>query len=166
MQIIVGALLLGVVTFGLIVVAVVVGPQQLQPRADMMTIMAAAFALVSIGASLLIPQMLVAAARRQIATGKWQPPAPGAMMPPALAELGEAGQLVMVYQTAMIVGAALLEGAAFFGIIATMIEKSSLALAVSGVCVVLLLAKMPTIGRLSNWLDAQSRAMEADRMRL
>jgi uncharacterized membrane protein (DUF485 family) len=164
MQIIVAAMAMGVITFGVIVLAVIVKPEQLQPIAGPVTYAAIALAITSLGMSVVLPRIIVATARRKIAQGNWQPPPQHTAAAEALTELGVDGQLVMVYQTAMIIGAALLEGPAFVGLIATIIEKSSLGLGVSAVCLMLLLARFPTIGRLENWLDGQRRALEADRM--
>jgi len=85
-------------------------------------------------------------------------------MPESLANLGEEGQLLIVYQTATIIGAALCEGPAFFALISAMIDESPLRLAVAGVCLLMVLARFPTVSRVENWLDMQIRAMKEDRL--
>jgi hypothetical protein len=164
MQIIVVALAMGIILFAGIVVGVVVGPAQMQPQAGFMTGLALPLAAVAIGLSFLVPRIVVNASRRRIAAGTWQVPSQGSAMPEALAKLGDEGPLVFVYQTATIIGAALCEGPAFFALISAMIDKSPLGLAVAGVCLLMVLARFPTLRRVENWLDLQVRAMEEDRM--
>lgn len=164
MQIIVVALAMGILIFAGIVVTVVVGPDPLQTQAGIMTSLALLFAAVAIGLSFVVPRIMINASRRRIAAGTWQGPSPGSAMPEALAELGDAGPLVFVYQTAMIIGAAMCEGPAFFALVSTMLEESLLGLAVAGVCLLMVLARFPTISRVEDWLDAQVRTMEEERL--
>ena len=116
MQIIVVALAMGIVLFAGIVVGVIVGPAQLQPQAGFMTYLAAAMATITIGLSFIVPRFMIIAARRRIAAGTWELPGQGTAMPEALAQLGDEGPLVIVYQTALIVGAARVRGTGLLGV--------------------------------------------------
>ena len=164
MQIIVAALAMGVISFGVVVVTALVKPDQLQPNAGLLTNLAAVGTLIAIGLSFVLPKVIVNQARRKIAKGLWRSVPQATPAGQALAALGDEGQLVMVYQTALIVAVALVEGGAFFALIATMIDKSSLALALAGLCLFFILLRFPTLGRLENWLEVQRKALKEDRM--
>ncbi len=66
-------------------------------------------------------------------------------------------------QTTLIVGLAPLEGTAFLGCIAYLIEANPLALAVVGVAVCLMLYKFPTEGRVRTWLEQQAAVLNGMR---
>lgn len=66
--------------------------------------------------------------------------------------LGAAGPLAP-YQTRMIIGLALLEGAAFFNLIAYLLEGRWWSLAVTAALVAFMLASYPTRGRIRQWVE-------------
>jgi hypothetical protein len=61
-----------------------------------------------------------------------------------------------VRQTTMLVGLAPLEGAAFFGCIAYLMEAQPLALVVPGIAMFLMLCRFPTRNRVRDWLVHQT----------
>jgi len=61
------------------------------------------------------------------------------------------------YQTGLIIGLALLEGAAFLNIMAYMIEGTIYSLGVAAVLLVLLLARFPTVVGVSDWIEQRTR---------
>ncbi|NJN14146.1 MAG: hypothetical protein HC813_00305 [Planctomycetes bacterium] len=74
----------------------------------------------------------------------------------------EEEKLVNIYQGRVIVGAALLEGAAFMGGIAYMVERSLPGLAVAIICIAaILLWDFPNRSRMGEWLDEQKRLLHA-----
>lgn len=75
--------------------------------------------------------------------------------------ISDAGFLFTTYLMLMIVRMALLEGTSFFASIAYLLEGRPLALAVSVLAILGLLALFPTEGRVSRWL-AQKRGEVAD----
>ena len=90
-----------------------------------LTYTAILFAAIALPLSFVLPGIVATQQRRAVAAGKWPvPPGPG-MAPQAPAT--ETGQLAVVYQTQLIIGAAMIEGAAFFAAAAYFIEKSLLA---------------------------------------
>lgn len=165
MQIILGGMAMGAIFFGAIVTSFLVKPAQWRAEAEIITLVALASASAAIPLSFVVPQFVVNAARQRIARGQTPAQQP-AQMPPQLAALGVDGPLLIVYQTAMIVGAALCEGAAFFSLIAAMMDRSLVALGIAAVCLLAILVRFPTVIRVENWLAAQHQAMEADRLRM
>jgi hypothetical protein len=63
--------------------------------------------------------------------------------------------LAATYQTLLIIRCALLEGAAFFSLVAYMIERQPIAIGAAVVLLVALLANFPTASRLEAWIEAK-----------
>lgn len=157
MQLVASALLLGVVTFltvALIIVLTQTKGSGLAPAGDlpMISVVAVVFLAVEAPLAFLVPGFLTRSAVRQIASGTWRLP-PGAD-PAALGT--DAAKLLAVRQTTLLVGLALLEGAAFFGCIAFLLEARPFALGVVLVPILLMLVKFPTEGRVRAWLERQA----------
>lgn len=157
-QIIVAALVMGVVSFGVVVVSGIAGGQGGQ--GNTLTLLAVGFAAADLVLCLLVPQLLAAAQRRKIAAGTWgstsapsQGPAPDT----------DTGKLAIVYQTKLIIGAAMLEGGCFLALLAYMLERQLPSLVVAGVLLLALLAHLPTYGRVEAWIEEQLRRVEEDR---
>ena len=157
MQIIASALLLGVVVFlaiALLIVWVRTNDHALARAGDLPLVSIMAVVLLAMEAPLafIIPALVTRTAVRRIASGTWQlPPAAD-----AAAFSSDASKLLAVRQTTMIVGLALLEGAAFFGCIAYLVEARPFALGVVLVAVLLMLVNFPTEGRVRAWLQRQA----------
>jgi hypothetical protein len=99
-----------------------------------------------------VPNMLAARARRQIAYGQGTlTPATGGIAPIA----GEVGQLVALYQTRLIMSAAFLEGATFFFLIAFMIEGQVYTLLGAILLTGMLALKFPTRTGVEGWIEEQ-----------
>jgi hypothetical protein len=155
-QIIVVALCLGIASFGLYVI--VAGEDGKEAKAEMLTYMSLGMAVVCAGMSLVVPRTIVAANRRQIADGTWHPQNSQTRIPDS-----DAGKLAAVYQMKTIVGGAILEGAAFFALVAYMIEGHIMSLAVAGVLLLGVLSFFPTTGRVADWVQEQQRLVEEHR---
>lgn len=136
MQIIAGALIMGVVTFGLVAVFII---GALDEPADgiIFSAVGAAFASGAFVMHLVVPGMMTASSRGDAA---------------ALDD----SSLYQTYQVRMIVGLALLEGAAFFNIIAAIVEHNWWSLAIAGALVLWMLAMFPTTTRVKHWVETQS----------
>ena len=137
MQIIAGSLLVGVTAFLGIVLYIVLVQNHghgAAPPPDVPMISWMAVAMLSITAPLafIIPRILTRSALRRIVAGTWQ--MPGGVPPAVYATEGD--KLMAVRQTTLIVGLALLEGPAFFGCLAYLLEGQPLALGVVAVPVV------------------------------
>jgi hypothetical protein len=192
-QIIVGALILGVVV--MLGIATVVAPQvqggarpgagakpadardkpvdanlNHRPLAepDMATILtwvAVAFAAVTLPLSFVLPGLIAQQNRRAIAAGTWTLIKGGSPPMPAAHEAfqTDVGPLAMVYQTQLIIGAAMNEGVAFFAAIAYMIGRNPIALGLGILLVGGLVARFPTKDRVALWMDRQQELLILDK---
>jgi hypothetical protein len=133
MQIIVFALAMGVLTFALMLV-LVIQPEPTQEDV-LLAYVAAAAAAICIPVGFVVPRVIAS-----------QQPATLAM-----------------YQTKLIVGAAIFEGAAFFNLVTYMIEGQVFSLAIAGVLLLLILMHFPTVGGVQEWLETRTqRARDAE----
>lgn len=129
MQIIALAMPQGVVLFGMIAVFAM-GALSQPPSGTVVSLVAVAFAAIAFVAHLVISKIM---ARQG-----------GSRQSPGYAD----------YQTQMIIKIALLEGAAFFNIIATIIEHNWWNLGIAGLLVGWMLANFPTRNRVEHWIAA------------
>jgi hypothetical protein len=162
MQIIAGALILGVVVFLGVVLLVVHGRnrgQGVMPAQPLPVISLMAVAMLAVCGPLafVIPAVVTKSSLRQILSGTWRAP-PGAD-PAMTATVG--GRLMGVRQTTLIVGMALLEGTAFLGCTAYLSDARPFVLAVVGVAVLLMLCKFPTEAGVRAWLERQAEALRS-----
>ncbi len=135
MQIIAVALVLGVLVFGLMAVFAI---GALDEPADgfIVSAVGAAFAAGAFVMHLIVPNLMTQPSRDDAANRD---------------ELAH----YRIYMTRMIVGLAILEGAAFFNIIAAIIEHNWWSLAIAGTLVFWMLAMFPTRTRVKHWVEAQ-----------
>jgi hypothetical protein len=68
---------------------------------------------------------------------------------------GDAGTLMMLYRAKTIAGAAMLEGAAFFGLITYLVNQDPIALALGGLLIVGVALHFPTRSGVIRWIDDQ-----------
>lgn len=136
LQIIVAGLVVGCLFFMAIAVFLVQTGQAPAGGGDfpLMTYIAMGFACTAIVARMIVLRIMEARSRKRLADGTWQ--TPGSSQQPAQARwmelverLGDRGKLLIVLQIRTIVGAAILEGSAFFLLVNYLIEQSPLALA-------------------------------------
>lgn len=156
MQMIAGALLLGVVVFLIIALLIVSNRGKGNGMAPtggfpMISILAVVLAAVEFPLAFVVPAVLTRNALRQIASGAWRPP-PTANAP---AFDTDTSKLLAVRQTTRIIGLALLEGAAFLGCIAYLLEAQPFALGVPLAAILLMLMSFPTESRIRAWLERQ-----------
>lgn len=130
MQIIVGAMAMGCVMFA-IVVLTILQPQPVNGQ-PMIAYIAAAFGLAGLVAGTVVPRVMAGS----------QPATAGG------------------YQTSLIIGLALYEGAAFFNLVAYMLEGQMYSLAVAVVLIAAIVMSLPTVGGVQDWIDARSRREE------
>ena len=142
-QIIAGALMLGVTTFG--IVAAVIGGKS-PAAAPIVAYLAVAFAAQVIALRFFIPSLVV----------KWQ-----------LKTLQNDGdslvteRLAGLFQTRMIIGMALLDGAALFNLIAYMIDGQWFSLATAGFLLLLMGMMFPTVREFESWAEDIERNLTA-----
>jgi hypothetical protein len=159
MQIVAGALLIGVGTFVAVVLYLVLvqngGRGNLPPNnLPVVTFIAAAMIATLGPMSFFVPGIITQSVLPKIATGRWTPAGGN---PAAFATDGD--KLMLLYQTTMIVGYAMVEGSAFTGCIAYLLDGNWLALGVVAVAVALMLARFPTEGRVGSWVERQTEAL-------
>jgi hypothetical protein len=157
MQIIVIAMLIGC-AFALVILASIRSQRPALPAdaAPVFTYVGLAFALITGVLSFVMPAVITAGARIRIARGTFGDPR--IAVPP-----DDTGKLLGVYNTALIVGAALLEGPTFFLAIAYYLEGQILSLVVAGVLLGALATRFPTLLRVTTWLDSQMGLIERER---
>jgi hypothetical protein len=186
-QIIVAALISGVLTFVAIAFIVDLRPKEqpgvkveVKPDADtlmarwvdgtapIVTAMAVAFAVVLVPLSFVVPNLVSGRGRREIARASTSAPstrdAPvAAQAKPAPAT--ETGMLAALCLTNLIIGAAMDEGVAFFATVAYMIERHPVALGLALLMVALLIVRFPTATRIERWFETQREKLTDERYR-
>jgi hypothetical protein len=174
-QVIVAALVAGLLTFlAIVLVLIQQGFAGAPEVATILTGVAVAMAVAAVLARLTVPPMIVARARRRIAQGTWQVPqaaqAQSAYSQASqedaarfLEQTGDAGRLFFVLVSKTIVAAAIVEGAAFFALIAYMLGRSPLALALAILMIAAVAAHFPTRSGVMSWIEGQLRLVEQER---
>jgi hypothetical protein len=154
MQIIVGAMLAGVVIFSIVLLATQPGQAEREPAtADALplTWLLIGFGAVEVLMVWVFRGVFLGNARRTIAAGTWRPPAG----PSTYAAAGDAGRLLQSSFTATIIAAAGMEAGALMSLVAYLLEGRPVALVAAGVFGMLLALQMPTRGRLDQWLESE-----------
>ena len=150
MQIIAVALMAGVLLFFGIVLVNTQGNVFGTQNPELVTIIAAGFGILAIINHLIIPAIIAGAQLKQISTG-------------GFSELGEAAkveQICGVYRSQLIIALALLEGAAFFNLVALMIEQSAVALGTVILLLGLMILRFPTRDKVSFWVQDKFRELQ------
>ncbi|MGW8257562.1 MAG: hypothetical protein ACWGMZ_08765 [Thermoguttaceae bacterium] len=161
MQIIIGAMFFGCLTF-LIIAAFLAAGQHRAVEQPMVTYIALAMAVMIIVPFIVVPRIIVAQGRKKMLR-ETSPGANKSAEQRKELEARRAGALVELYQTKTIVSGALLEGTIFFLTIAYMIEGSPLSVVPAIVLMLVLIAQMPTTGRVANWIQRQLRLIDEER---
>jgi hypothetical protein len=180
-QIIVGALVAGLVTFLIIATMIDLGPRPgaaagggpgaagvaaTESPMPIITYLAVAFGVVLLPMSFIVPGRVAQQQRRAIASGKMPGSpsvAPTAGDQSAAATVPLSG-LPAVFLTQLVVGAAMDEGAAFFALVAYLIEKNPIALALALVLIAGVIARFPTAGRVERWIEQQQEKLREDQL--
>jgi hypothetical protein len=138
MQIIAGTLILGLaITLTVFVVLRALGNPQPPPQVPILTYVGVGLALIAVIAHFIVPRSILAPADPERSPGSRE-----------LSGLA-------LYQTRMIIGMALLEGAAFYQGIAYYLEGQPLALGLGCLLLLGLIVQFPTRGRVERWLENQ-----------
>ncbi|MEX2093677.1 MAG: hypothetical protein WD971_13420 [Pirellulales bacterium] len=160
MQIIVGALAGGVLSF--FGVVLMFGQQQAGPPPDepMLTYMSVVTAFVALVMAIFFPGVVLRSQRQAMLAGT-PPLEAGSIGGPPLPEAErELGPLVVGYQTALIVRCALLEGAAFFCLTAYLLERQTLSLVAAGMMLLFLLGGFPTRSKVEDAVESERTTIE------
>jgi hypothetical protein len=133
---------------------------------DIITWLAVACAAISLPLSFVLPSQIAAGMRRSVAAGTWMAPTrldgPGGPLGPDALQ-SDAAKLAVVYQTYFIVGAAIIEGVAFFATAAYIVEKSPIALGLALLLLGALAVRFPTRTRVGLWIEQQQELLMRDR---
>ncbi len=130
----------------------------------LITLIAVAFGIMNLAMSFVVPKLVVDQGRRKTAlegpdaVAKSDPTGPKQLYP-----AGYTGKLAVLFQTQLIIGAALLEAAAFFAVIAYLLERSPIALLTALVLLGVMFTRFPTGDRVNNWLDQQLSLLQEER---
>jgi len=147
----------GVVTF-LAVVYLVLSSQPMLEGEPLVTYIATGVGMLSVVLALVVPRMLGDGIRNKLVRGEeYQWPNPQ-WAPPE--DVGEVGPLMAHAMLRMIVSVAILEGAAFFNIVAFVLERQTLSLIVTALLLFVMLLKFPKRSWLENWLHDEMRIIE------
>lgn len=137
-QIIIGALISGLVCFGGIALT-----SQNQPGGQsVLTMVGAGLSLMQVLMWIVIPGIVAKAQLKDLRD---------------VAEADRMPLLAQAFLTRKIIGAALLEGAGFFNLVGYMIERQVISLAIVGVLLALLAAMLPTQGQFDSWAEEMQR---------
>ena len=182
-QIIVGALIAGVLIF--LVIATVVD-LALKPDAGpparvgadagahpAQSVPILTYSAIVVGAaclpmSLIVPRLVAKQQRLAMVGGKSLPgqsPASTPALRPEAVPTAPIG-LPLAYLNQLIVGAAMNEGAAFFAGVAYLVEKNPIALAVALVLIAGLIARFPTASRVERWIEQQQEKLREDQLQV
>ena len=148
MQIIAAAWMLGVLVFLGMVLIITAGRIDGQP--EMITMIAAGFTFLMLVNHFVIPSIMVKAQLKQVVlSGIHQKSGEEKIQ-------GCCG----IYQTQLIVGFALLEGAAFFNVVALMMEHCMISIALITLLLLVMAAKFPTRDKVSFWVQDKLRELQ------
>lgn len=141
MQIIAGALIVGVVTFAAI--TLFLGAWNEPEMEGPLKYLGVVVAVATLVPFVLVPSLITLERVQKTLSGQGQRPE------------DQTGVLLGVYQTRMIVRLALLEGAAFLNLIAFLGEHAQWSLGVVAALVTAMLAIFPTRGGVESWVEAE-----------
>lgn len=148
MQIIWFAMLMGVSAFGAFVFLSHRGPPLAEPFITYIAVTSVAMALVM---SFILPSVMSNAAIKATIASLRDMPQENAW-----------AALVGVYQTKLIIGLAMLEGSAFFAIVAYQIEGLWWSLAAAGVALFFIVLRFPVASRVEYWCRSEYETVKMD----
>lgn len=158
LQIIVAALVMGVCMFLSVVLLFEIDLQgeevPAQPFLAYFAVGTAGLAIVAWG---LVPGMVAGRVRDMIISNEL---GTSTFCQDRAAELGDVGAVASAYQVRVIVGAAILEAAAFFNLVAYMINGETINVAAAVVLAVVMLGAIPTYGRAEAWVEQELTTIE------
>ncbi len=156
LRIILGALATGVLVFAAIALVLRAGGG-MPARGDgfdLLSVMAMGWTPLGLIASRVVPMLIVRNARAKIAAGTYLPGHQGASSPSASSE---SDVLIGLYQSNAIIAAALLEGSAFYCLVAYLLEGNPISLGLGFGLALVILLMMPSSQRMADWIEQQLR---------
>ena len=176
LQIIAGSVLGGSVAF-LVIATVIVRIAAIggvpADLARIYTYIAVGFAVIVVAASLIVPPVMVARARRRIVAGTWHAPqshgrgsasrASQEKLAAFFERTGDAGKLFYVLLTRTSVAAAILHGGVIHALVMYLLARSPVALIIAIALIIGQTAQFPTRSKVFQWIDDQLRLVEQER---
>ena len=150
-QMIAAGLISGLLVFGVVAVSLRGGALLAAP--SLMAKVAAAYAILSVGISMVIAPILERAARKKI---------PIADESTAEEWMAATTELAQAFQVETIVTYAIYEGAGFFNLVIVMVEGGLLPLLIAAIVLLLMAARFPTRLRFVSWLQRQVRTAKEE----
>jgi hypothetical protein len=160
LQIIVGAVALGPVTYLGVVLATAAQPNPDAAADEFLTYVACGLAVAAVAAWFVVPPLVTTRFRRQVAAGTWPPQQADS---PASAPVTDASKLCSVYIVRTIIAVAILEGAAFLQVLAYQKEGNYLALGPAVLLTTMIALHLPTRTRVAEWVERQLVRLSEDR---
>jgi len=157
LRIILGALIAGCLGFMVFAVIYRRSVAGAPPDLPILTYLSFAFAVVDTAISFFMPDSLIAAERRKLAQSPENSPQESRPS-------GEFVKFVGLYQTRMIISAALLEGSIFFFIIAYLVGGSLYCLLGALVLLGIMAIKFPSRDGVRRWVEEQRELLQQERM--
>lgn len=160
-QIIVGAMAAGIVSLLIVVLTINFDRGAPRPKMPMLTYMAIALAPTALFVAMFFPGIVLRSQRQGILNGRPKLEASATSFGtniPAGAE--KVAPYVGGYQAAVILRSAILEGAAFFALVAYLLEGLWWSLATAALLLLFILAGVPTRARVEEAIKRERRAVE------
>jgi hypothetical protein len=145
MQIIAGALAAGVLFFLGFVVVQAWRDGRGPSASSLITYIAIGYSVLTVIGSVVVPGVLSRSMQQSMSPQNTCP---------------QIGPLTQRYQTLLIIRAAIIEGAAFFCLVAYMIERQAIALIAAAILLLLLGALIPTMSRLESFVENEIASAE------
>ena len=150
---------MGVILLGGVILGMGLGPEE-SPELPIVSIIGVVFTVSVLVASMIVPGFVATTMRKNVVEGKPFSKQSGLQYPE---EAGDIGPLLGIFQTKLIIRLALLEGAAFFNLIACMLEGQAfnLGIVIGLLCVMFFV--FPSKDSVERFVREQLRVIEHER---
>jgi hypothetical protein len=165
LQIIIGSLVGGAGTFLLIAAAKSIFFDEPADRGEigLMVYMAFGLALLALVTRAVVPHMVTLAGRRHLARRTSSSGLVDISTSDDARRVPMADALLNLYVTRTIIGAAIIEAAAFFALVVSVIEAEPICVVLGGVMIVGIALHFPTRARVMQWIDMQQVLLKEER---
>jgi hypothetical protein len=158
-QIIVASLAMGLIVFAGIAMSLRMNQQQ-QPQDDFLAYFAVGFAVVMLGVRRIVGSSTVTRHRKNIAAGTAVMPGFGGA---PLSAATDGDRLLFGFQQKTIIESAMIEGPAFFVVVAYLVIGQAWLLGLAAVLLVMLVVPFPTYERVEDWVRYQLELLELEK---
>ena len=173
-QIIVTALLAGLLCFLVITTVIDLGPKPAaapgaaapEPPMPIFTYLAVASGAMLLPMSFVVP-VLVSKKQRQAMLSGQASDGPRPATAPGVRSWGAntpIGGLPAAFLIQLVMGCAISEGAAFFALVAYLLEKNPLALTMALLLIAAIIMRFPTSGRVGRWIEQQEEKLREEQL--